>query len=186
MLQTDLFFAYGFSSGLALAAGRKLRNEKSPWVNKYFIATILWLSIGFVPQILYLARQFPAWETMFIAKTYSDYPPWLLSLYSIAVIIMGALGFYLTYLFLKKGHTSLAVIQLIGSLAIAVFLATVGWDGTGYQRLLYPGTGADWANGVVFPITDFFLSPVSISLLWLESFLLIPYSFLFIKWLRET
>ena len=44
MLQPDLFFAYGLSSGLALAAGKKLRQEKSPLVNKYFIGAALWLS----------------------------------------------------------------------------------------------------------------------------------------------
>jgi hypothetical protein len=99
---------------------------------------------------------------------------------------MGALGFYITYYFLKNGHTISAFIQLIWSLGAAILIAMVGWDGTGFQRLLYPGTGTDWTNGVVFPFKAFFTSPVFISLLWLEAFLLIPYSFLFIKCLRET
>jgi len=186
MLQTDLFFSYGFSSGLALVAGRKLRSEKSPWVNKYFIATVLWLSLGFVPQILYLVWRFPAWESMFVAKSYSDYPPWFISLYAIATISLGALGFCISYYLLKNGRTTSAMIQLICSLGAATAVATIGWDGTGFQRLLYPGTGTDWTNGVVFPFKEFFTSPVFISLLWLEAFLLIPYSFLFMKWSRET
>ncbi len=185
MLQTDLFFSYGLSAGLALAARKKLKSEPNPLVNKYFLATLLWLALGFIPQIQYLQGRFPAWESMFVASSASDYPPWFMSLYSMSIIIMGTLGFYFTFILIKKGKVSAAVAQLMGSVAIALLLATVGWDGAGYQRVLYPGTGADWAKGVAFPVQVFFTSPVFISLLWLEALLLIPYSVLFISWARE-
>lgn len=184
MLQTDLFFSYGLASGLALAAKNKLKMEPDALVNKYFLATILWLSLLFVPQILYLLKRFPAWESMFVAHFDSDYPPWFMSLYPIATIVMGALGFYFTNIFIRKGNTTAALIQVIWSFFVAIFIATIGWDGTGYQRLLYAGTGTDWQNGVVFPFPAFFTGPVFLNLLWLEALLLIPYSFLYLKWAR--
>jgi hypothetical protein len=185
MLQPDLFFSYGLSAGLAVAAGKKLMNEESPWVNKYFIATILWLSVCFIPQVLYLLWRFPDWESMFVAKTFSDIPAWLLLIYPIAVIIMGTLGFHITFSFVKKKKSYAAIVQVIWSIAVALFMVTVGWDGTGYKRLLYAGTGDDWANGVVYPYIDFYKTPVCMSLLWLETFVLIPYFCLFIKWIKE-
>jgi len=185
MLQTDLFFSYGLASGLAIAASRKLKTEPHPLVNKYFLATILWLSLGFVPQILYLTLRFPAWESMFVVNNISGYPPWFMSLYAIAVIILGALGFHVTNSLLKKEKTLVAAAQVVWSNVAAGFLATIGWDGSGFRRLLYPGTGDDWVNGAVFPLTDFFTSAVFINLIWLEALLLIPYSILFIKWSRQ-
>ena len=38
MLQVDLFFSYGLSAGIALAAQKKLQGEKCVIVNKYFIS----------------------------------------------------------------------------------------------------------------------------------------------------
>jgi len=122
---------------------------------------------------------------MFVVNTISGYPPWFLSLYAIATIVLGALGFHVTNSLLKKEKTFAAVAQVVWSNVAAGFLATIGWDGTGYKRLLYAGTGTDWANHVSFPLTDFFTSPVFINLIWLEALLLIPYSILFIKWTRE-
>jgi len=186
MLQPDLLFSYGLSAGLAIAAGKKLRREKSPWVNKYFIVTVFWLSICFIPQILYLLWRFPAWESMFVAKDYSDIPAWVVAIYPIAILILGALGFYVTYYFLVKEKSFAAIAQVIGSVTAALFLVTIGWDGTGYKRLLYAGTGTDWANGLIYPFTDFFSSPVFSTLMWLEALVLIPYVCIFIKWAREN
>jgi hypothetical protein len=186
MLQPDLFFSYGLSSGLALAAGKKLTDEKSVWINKYFMATVLWLSVFFIPQVLYLLWRYPYWESMFWAKQYSDLPAWLVSLYPAAIIVMGALGFYITCLFLKRKNLSAAIAQAGWSFAVALIIIIVGWDGTGYERLLYAGTGLEWASGVAYPLTDFFKSPVFITLLWLEALILIPYAIIFIRWARET
>lgn len=186
MLQPDLFFSYGLASGLTIAAGRKLKDEKSIFVNKYFIATIIWLSAFFIPQVLYLLWRFPGWESMFVAKTYSDIPAWVVSLYPVAIIIMGALGFYVTSRLLKKGKLPAAISQVGWSCAVATLIVFVGWDGTGFKRLLYAGTGIEWANGVTYPYTDFFKSQVFYTLLWLEALVLIPYMYLFTKWGREN
>ncbi len=187
MLQPDLFLSYGLSSALTLAAGKKLlEREEGPWKNKYFIITILWLAILFVPQVLYLLWKFPAWESMFVVKELSDIPGWFVVLYSIVVIICGALGFHITYIFLKKQNVIGAFAQVVWSGALGLFIIIFGWDGTGYKRLLYSGTGTDWANGVTYPIADFLNGPVFATLLWLEAIVLIPYACLMIKWIIEA
>lgn len=185
MLQPDLFFAYGLSSALALSARDKLKKEKNPWLNRYFVVTVAWLVLGFVPQVLYLLFRFPAWESMFVAQELSDYPAWFIGLYSIAIPVMGALGFSIAAFFLKREKPAAAIAQAVISLAIALILCTIGWDGSGYKRLLYTGTGADWANGVPYPPLDFFTSTVFFTLSWLEALLLIPYAIIFLAWNRK-
>lgn len=186
MLQPDVFFSYGLASGLAIAAGRKLKNDDSPFANKYFTGTILWLSICYVPQIIYLLFRFPAWESMFVIEKLSDLSPWFISLYFALVMVMGIAGFGVTQMFLKRGKIGAAIAQVAWSLSAATVLVTVGWDGTGYQRLFYAGTAIDWANGVPYSLADFFNGPVLPTLVWLEALVLIPYTILFIKWSREN
>ena len=185
MLQVDLLFSYGMSSGVALAARKKLMKEESPWVNKYFLVTVLWLSFCFSPQMLYLLRRFPAWESMFVITRYEDVPAWFISSMSIAMILMGILGFRVTCRFLEKGRLAGAVAQVLWSITAALFLSTFGWDGTGYKRVLYAGTGEDWVNGVTYAYAEFLTSPVFLNLLWLEAILIVPYTIFLVKWIRE-
>ncbi|HUT55229.1 MAG TPA: hypothetical protein VM658_17700 [bacterium] len=184
MLQPDLFFAYGLSSGMAVAAGKQLKKQESIFVNKYFLSLVLWLSIFYIPQVFYLLWRFPAWESMFVAKELTDIPPWLISLYPVAVMAMGILGFFITARFIKQGKVPAALAQAGWSMAAALILITVGWDGTGYQRLFYIGSGADWANHVPYPLMDWFTSPIARTLTWLETIVMVPYIFLFIRWAR--
>jgi len=186
MLQPDVFFSYGLASGLSIAAGKKLKKEESPFANRYFSAAMVWLSVLYVPQVLYLLFKFPAWESMFVLKSLSDMPAWFMSLYIALVMVMGVLGFYVTYVFIRKGKMTAALAQVGWSFTVATVLVTVGWDGTGYKRLLYAGTAADWMNGVAYPLTAFLTGPVLPTLLWLEALVLVPYAILFIKWTREA
>jgi hypothetical protein len=184
MLQPDLFFAYSLSSGLALAASKKLKDTENPMTSKYFMGTILWLSFLYVPQIFYLLWSFPAWESMFVFKELADIPAWFISIYIVTIMTMGTLGFYITSTLIKKNNLKAAVAQVGWSSLAATIIISVGWDGTGYERLLYTGTGAEWASGVDIPLTDFFTSNILMTLIWLETLVLAPYSALFIKWAR--
>jgi len=186
MIQIDLLLSYGFSSGIALAARKNLEKEKSLWTNKYFMTTLLWLSLAFAPQVVYLIWRFPAWESMFVVTEYSDYPAWFASVISIGIIVLGISGFYITSRLLKGGNLIAGGAQMVGSGGAALLLVTVGWDGTGLDRLLYAGSGADWANGVVYSYADFLTSPVSLTLTWLEALVMIPYVVLLIAWIRES
>ncbi|MFA5889819.1 MAG: hypothetical protein WDA27_02515 [Actinomycetota bacterium] len=186
MLQVDVFLSYGLSAGLAIASSKQAGEEESPLRDKYFVATVLWLALAFVPQVIYLCWRFPAWESMFVATSASDYPPWLASAAAIAMILMGVAGFTITRALLRKGKTIAAIAQVVWSVALPLFLVTYGWDGTGLKRMLYAGDGADWVAGVAHRYTDFLSSPVGVSLIWLEALALIPYAFLLLRALRES
>jgi len=186
MLQPDLFFAYGLSSGLAVVSGKKLKDESSPVVNKYFLGAVLWLSVLYVPQVMYLLFRFPAWEGMYVATSLSDYPPWFIPVYFIAVMALGVVGFQVTAYFVRGGKMGAALAQVIWSMAVATLIVSVGWDGKGYARTMYAGDGADWAAGVSYPLVEFFSSPMFYTLLWLEALVLIPYAIMLIRWGRES
>ncbi|MBU2490697.1 MAG: hypothetical protein KKA60_15020 [Proteobacteria bacterium] len=186
MLQIDFFLSYGFASSLAIAARKKLVQEKSPWVNKYFLTTLLWLTLAFAPQVTYLMWKFPAWETMFVAGGYDDIPAWLVAGTSVGMVLMGILGFFITFDLLKQGRMGFAAAQVICSVALSLFLSTYGWDGTGYKRMLYAGTAQDWLQGVVYPVTAFPTSAVGLSLIWLEGLLVIPYAVFLGLWIKES
>jgi len=186
MLQPDLLFAYGLCSGLALSAGKKLKEEKSLWINQYYLLALLWLVVFFLGQIFYLLFKFPGWESMFVFKDLTQVPSWFLSLYTLAVVILGSLGFYFTGILLKRNQIALALAQPLWSLGIALIIIIIGWDGTGYKRLLYPGSGLEWVQGISYPLVEFFKSQVFFTLLWLEAIVLIPYLLFFFKWLRES
>ena len=186
MLQVDVFLSYGLSAGLAVASSKLAIKEESPLRDKYFVAAVLWLGLAFVPQVLYLCWRFPAWESMFVATSASDYPPWLASAACIAMILMGVAGFTITRALLIRGRRVAALAQVAWSVGLPLFLVTYGWDGTGLKRMLYAGTGADWAAGVAHRYTDFASSPVGVALIWLEALALIPYAILFVRALRES
>lgn len=186
MLQPDVFFSYGLCAGLAVAAGKKAKEENCPWVNKYFLGALAWLSLLYVPQVLYLVWKFPAWESMFAFKDFGDYPPWFMAVYSAGVILVGVLGFYITFRLMRGGKTAAAMAQVGWSMLAATIIVFAGWDGTGYQRLLYVGSGAEWAAGVSYPMTDFFKSSIFITLIWLEALVLLPYNIMFIRWARQS
>ena len=185
MIQIDPLLSYGFSASLAIAAKKELLENKNLCMNKYFLSTFLWLSLTFAPQVLYLCRRFPAWESMFVARDHDDYPPWLDKATATMIIVAGSLGFYITARQLKKGRLGLAIAQIAWSLAASLFLVTYGWDGTGLKRLLYAGTGDEWENGVAYSYTEFFTSPVALTLIWLEAFVVVPYAILMRRWIKE-
>jgi hypothetical protein len=186
MVQIDLFLSYGLSSGLAIAAKRRIKSEPSPWLNRYTLSTLLWLALLFVPQVCYLLWRFPAWETMFVARGHEDIPAWLVAALPAAMVILGLAGFLVTAYFVRLGKLLAAWLQFGVTAAVAVFLVTYGWDGTGYQRLLYAGDGADWAAGKEYALGDFFSCDVFISLAVLQSLLLIPFLYFLWKWSRGT
>ena len=54
MVQVDVFWSYGLSSGLALAASSELKKESSFWRNPYFALSLIWTGLFFAPSGIYL------------------------------------------------------------------------------------------------------------------------------------
>lgn len=185
MVQVDVFWSYGLGSGLALAAGRQLEKKEEPWINPYFIGTVLWIALFFATSGLYLLWNFPYWETMFLARDHADIPAWLAVLFAVTNITQGILGYYVVWRLLRAGNKGLAKFQAVWSHAAMLLILIFGWDGSGWRRFTYAGTGDDWRNNVALPWTQFFSSPVFHALLGMGVILVPTYFYLVRRWLAE-
>lgn len=184
MVQVDIFWSYGLSAGLALAAGNSLKKETSFWKHPSFALSLLWTATVFAPSGMYLLWAFPGWETMFVARDHSSIPAWLVCLFSLTNITQGVLGFAVTAYFLRQGKKSAAIAQTVWAHAAMLFVLVVGWDGTGYKRFFYAGTGEEWHSGAGYPLSAFFSSPVFYTLLGM-GVVFIPSYFGLIKYFKK-
>lgn len=183
MVQVDVFWSYGLSAGLALAGHREIAKAKSWWENKTFLFSVLWIACIFSPSGIFLLWNFPAWETMFVAKNHQSIPGWLATLFAATNVTQGVLGFYVTAKWIRNSQMKKAIWQTVWSHGLMLFILVCGWDGTGWRRFFYPGTGEEWYLGVTYSWTEFFGSPVFYGLLALGAFFL-PTYFGLIKVLR--
>lgn len=178
MVQVDVFWSYGLASGLALAAKPRLKATRDPWSNVAFAWTLLWIAALFAPSGVYLLWAFPGWETMFVASTHESIPAWLVCLFAVTNVTQGVLGYYVTYRCLRAGRDGLAKFQTIWSHAAMFFILFFGWDGSGWKRFTYAGTGVEWHAGVAYDWTAFFSSPVFYTLLAMGVPLIPTYAYL--------
>lgn len=186
MVQVDVFWSYGLGSGLALAAGKKLKQttKQNFWHTQPFVLTLLWISLFFAPSGIYLLWNFPWWETMFLARTHTDIPAWLVVIFSVTNITQGILGYYVTARLIALGKSGAAKLQTIWSHGAMLFILIVGWDGTGFKRFLYAGDGDDWFSNRPFSPLDFFSSPVFYTLISM-GIILVPSYFYLVQKLRK-
>lgn len=182
MVQVDIFWSYGLSAGLAVAGHKIIKESKTWWQNDAFTWAILWIACVFAPSGIYLLWTNPGWETMFAARDYSSLPPWLVTLFAMTNVTQGVLGFYVTAKFIRQDKWRAAVWQPIWAHLALLGILVFGWDGTGYKRFFYAGTGEQWHNGVEMPLTDFFTSQIFYSLLIL-GVVFVPTYFGLVKYL---
>ncbi len=185
MVQVDVFWSYGLGSGLALAARQKLKAEPNPWVNKYFVATLAWIALLFAPSGLYLLWAFPYWETMFVATTHADLPAWLVTTFGFTNVSQGILGFYITYRLIRAGKDGAARLQTIWSHAAMLFILIFGWDGSGFSRFIYAGTGEEWRAGVPYAWAAWFSSPVFFTLASMAVVFVPTYTWLVLRFIKD-
>jgi len=186
MIQPDIFWTYGLASGLALSASEKIRREESIWINKYFITTVIWNTCVFVSTSVWFLWNFPAWQTMFVFSSHADMPGWLAAALIMLIFVQGMTGFLTTSYFIRQGKQKLAIAQLLWGHAIALFLFTFGWDGTGYKRMFYPGSYQDWASGVQYSLAAFMNSPIA-GVQNVVGIMLVPsYAYLIYAWRKES
>ena len=112
---------------------------------------------------------------MFVARNHQSIPAWLVTIFAATNITQGLLGFYVTARFIRAGCWTMAVWQPIWSHLAMFSVLIFGWDGTGYKRFFYAGTGDDWHNGVSFDLTQFFSCSVFYGLLGLGVFFIPTY-----------
>ncbi len=184
MVQVDIFWSYGLSAGLALAGQKTIKTSLRWWDNHGFILTLLWISCIFAPSGLYLLWQFPGWETMFVASVHTEIPAWLVTIFGLTNVTQGILGFYITAHFLRAGRHRAAIIQTIWSHVAMLFILVFGWDGSGYRRFFYAGSGLEWHQGIQYNLSQFFSAPIFYTLLGL-GVVFIPTYFGLVHWLRR-
>lgn len=175
MVQVDVFWSYGLNAGLAIAAQRSLRSDDRWFESKPFLISLLWTAILFAPSGAFLLWINPGWETMFVARDHISIPAWLVALFAMTNVTQGILGFWITARLIRAGRMTAAWWQTLGAHAAMFFILIVGWDGTGYRRFFYAGTGEQWHQGHEFAFVDFFSSTIFFSLLCLGCILVPTY-----------
>lgn len=75
-------------------------------------------------------------------------------------VTQGILGFAVTACYLRMQKTKMAVGQCLGAHAAMLFILVFGWDGSGYRRFFYAGTGDQWHQGIEFPLSAFWQSSI--------------------------
>jgi hypothetical protein len=101
--------------------------------NPYFLKTLLFLSLLFVPSGSVLLWSNPSWETMQVGR-YETIPAWLVGGFTTTNVTQGILGYYVTYRFLEEGKYYQAALQPFLSYLGFFFILANGWDNKGYQR----------------------------------------------------
>ncbi|MBP7734568.1 MAG: hypothetical protein KA369_01215 [Spirochaetes bacterium] len=163
MVQVDVVWSYAFGATFAAAAARQLEKEVKPFNNKWYIFILLFLSIFFAPSGLYLLWEHTQWETMQVATKFSDIPAWLVTIFAITNITQGILGYWTTFLLVKKKNYYGAHANWMVAWIIFWFILVCGWDCTGYQRFLYDmsvNDGALWEPGKLMGVSFFYASRV--------------------------
>jgi len=161
MVEVDVFWSYSIGASFALASFRQLRKMRkesgadgtydlkdmldvkkiareiekgdSAFNNEYFVKTLLFLSLLFVPSGSNLLWSNPNWETMQVGR-YETIPGWLVGGFTITNVTQGILGYWVTYNLLMKGKYEKAAWQTFLSYLGFWFILVNGWDKTGYRR----------------------------------------------------
>lgn len=187
MVQVDVFWSYALGAGFAATAARQLKNYKKPFETKFFTYTVLFLGCIFAPSGAYLLWEFPSWETMHVADAHSSIPGWLVVGFAATNVLLGILGYWISYRLVQKGKYYAAHIQWFIGYYCMFFILIYGWDGTGWQRFLYDKTlnsGELWSPGTHHMGFGFAVSNVALTL-YAMGIVLIPLMMIpMVKWLQ--
>ncbi len=163
MLTVDWAWTYAFGAGFAACAARQLKKEEKPFDNQWYVFTLTFFSVFFVPACVYLLWEHPQWESAQLAKTFTDLPAWLVTGYAVTNVTQGILGFWVSFKLIKKGNYYAAHANWMAAWILMWFLAFCGWDCTGYQRWLYDmsvNNGQYWTPGTHMGVRFFYASKI--------------------------
>jgi len=137
MVQVDVIWSYAFGASFAAASARQLSEESKAFNNRHFIRLLVYLSVYFGPSGLYLLWAFPRWETMQVAESLDQIPPWLVTLFGVTNVTQGIIGYLIGYLFARRKEYYKANLNWYFAWILFWFVLACGWDTTGWQRFLY-------------------------------------------------
>lgn len=165
MIQVDVFWSFAMGCQFALYADEGWhRRCDCPYVNRYFVFTVCFLSMLFAPSGTYLLNRFPAWETMFVYGrdsfgANSWYGALLPTVFTATNTLLGLIGFRLTYMLLRLERRRLAYYIFVTGYQL--FFSIIGF---GSARFMYSGTEEEFRGQVTKPCLQFWTSEVWISL----------------------
>lgn len=196
MVQVDVFWAYGIGASLALASGVQLRHAPHPLHSRYFVGTLLLLSLVWAPTGMWLLLRHTSWETMQVADSWADLPHALVLGFGITNITQGILGYWVGIKLMRAGQFHAANLNWMAGYFGMFFILVYGWDGLGFDRFFYdrdalagapawtPGAGATLQNLVPVALT-FMFKPVGVTLLICGAVLIPTLTVLMLRWARE-
>jgi hypothetical protein len=204
VVQVDVFWAYALGAGFSMSAFRQLkkmgeksdqdknetqRKRNSLFENLYFVKSLLYIAVLFVPSGAYLLWGFPSWETMHVG-TYETIPAWIVALFVGTIPLMFIFGFWSVYRLVKAGKFYFASLQPFLGYFFMFFILVNGWDRMGYQRFF----SATRDNFLSWP-TDFgeqiaaakawLISDVALTLYGMGVILIPVLLYMLTKWLYE-
>ncbi|KAJ3295224.1 hypothetical protein HK104_002885 [Borealophlyctis nickersoniae] len=167
MIEVDVFWSFAFGASFAACASHNLATSPSKTVNSPFVATLLFLSLLFVPSGTYLLDAFPGWESMFyFTEGRTSISPLLTTTFSFTNTALGVLGFLITASSIRGiSEKNLAMNPSYHKYWVHSYSCFTAILGMGYYRFTYAGNYKDWRDDVTFPMTDFIGSPVFNTLL---------------------
>lgn len=195
MVQVDVFWAYGIGASMAMASGLQLRRLAKPMESKYYIATLLVLSLVWAPTGMLLLLRNTSWETMQVADNLGAMPPWLVLAFGITNVTQGMLGFWVGQRLVRAGSFYLANLNWMFGYFGMFFILVYGWDGLGFDRFLFdrsmqvgqaawtPGSGAT-IETLIPSIVRFLNSSVVLTLLVDGVFLVPALVMTMVPWIR--
>jgi len=186
MIQVDLFWVYAIGAMFAFSAFNQVKKDEGKWYeSKYFLFTILYLSVFFVTTASWLLWEFPHWESMHVFSSRNDVLTVVAVFAAATNILMGILGYYVTYYLIKKSKYQWAVLQTIIGYFIMFFILSYGWDGTGAQRFFWDVNqkGGFFQVNQFVDIIGFTYSSVAITLYIMGFIVLPPMIYFPLKWL---
>jgi len=181
MIQVDVFWSFAFGASFAAAAARALQKEENFYSNRFFAYCAFYLGCIFGPSGIYLLWAFPGWESMFMLGGKESIPAILPTIFASTNVLLGLLGFWLAYHFIRRGRMTAAHMAWI--VPYTAFAAILG---LGYSRFLYAGTHADWAAHRQFHLLDWFTSDVFHALLGMAPIVLPAYMVPVAYWYAEN
>lgn len=195
MVQVDVFWSYALGSSFAFAASRQLasmkdagssrkkRNDISgPFVNIFFVWSLVYASCLFAPSGAYLLWEFPSWETMHVWDR--DLSSLLLVTFAVTNVTQSILGFWVTYRCIRAGNPYAGFLQVILGYFCMFFILVHGWDGTGYRRF-FSATKENFLTWDVANLPQWFTSDVAVTLYVMGVFLIPLLFFLMARWLKD-
>jgi hypothetical protein len=195
MVQVDIFWSYGLGAGFAVSAARQLGKMKdaretapggdaeasAPFVNRYFIAALVYAACFFAPSGVYLLWQFPSWETMHVWDR--SLSALLVTAFAITNVTQSVLAFWLCSRCIRAGNSFRAYLHFVIAYFCMFFILVHGWDGRGYQRF-FSVTRADFLAWSTSNVGAWFKSDVAITLCAMGVVLLPVMFYYMVKWLR--